>query len=227
MASLRLTDTRPGATPISCAASTLAPNASTTCSASPYTATQADVDHGAVDNQATASGEAGADAVTSPVSSLDTPIKAPSGLRVTLTGAVDGAATVGDEVTRHAVVTNTGLTTVRGLTLTSTSGTPASCPQTTLPPSASVLCTLPAFAVDEGQSNAGQVLTDAIATGHSVSGSVSSAPAVLALPVGSPIPLSGVADLGPTLGAGGGALVAGLGLLLLARSRPRRPRRAT
>jgi hypothetical protein len=115
---------------------------------------------------------------------------------------------------------------VRGLTLLSVSGAPASCPQTTLAPATSVLCTLPGFAVNEGQTNAGQVLTAAVATGHSVSGAVSSAHAVLALPVGAPIPLSGVSDLGPTLGAGGGALVAGLGLLLLAKSRPRRRRRA-
>jgi uncharacterized repeat protein (TIGR01451 family) len=52
---VKITDTMPGLSPISCPSTTLAPAASMTCTAT-YTATQADIAHGSIMNVATASG---------------------------------------------------------------------------------------------------------------------------------------------------------------------------
>ncbi len=194
-----------GSLPITCAATSLAPNATTTCIGSPYTATQADVDKGKVVDTATATANAGATTVNSgPSAPAETVINAPSGLSVQLTGRVNGGATVGDIVRWNVVVTNSGLTTVHDLSLSTPTGVAGTCPQTALAPSASVTCSLPAHTVTETESNTGQVTASLVAAGHSVSGPVASTRAVAAVAVASPIPLTGVSELGPTLGRGSG-----------------------
>jgi hypothetical protein len=75
---------------------------------------------------------------------------------------------------------------------------------------------VPAHTVTETESNTGQVTASLVVAGHSVSGPVASTRAVAAVAVASPIPLTGVSELGPTLGAGSGAVLAGIGFLLIA-----------
>jgi hypothetical protein len=216
-----------GPTPkLNCPASVLDPQQSMTCTAA-YTATQADVDQGHVTNTATAMATTGSVEVASAASTVETAIDAPSALAVTLTGNVNGAATVGDVATVTAKVTNTGLTTIKSLTLSTPSG-PVSCGQSPLAPAASITCELPTRTVTEVDTNTGQVATTVVASGRAVGGPVRSEQAVFAAAVAAPIPLTGVFDLGPTIGAGGGAVLAGIGLLLLASTTGTRRRgRAT
>ncbi len=213
---------------VTCAATTLAVNASTTCTAAPHTITQADIDHGSVTSIATVSAVAGAATVTSTATAVAVAVDARSGLSVQVTGQANGAATVGDTIRWDIVVTNSGQTTVKGLAFASVSGATVTCPRTTLAPAASVTCRIPDHTVTAAETVTGQVTISTQATGRSVTGPVRSDPAVSAVAVGAPIPFTSVSDLGPTIGAAGGALLAGVGFLLLANPRgPGRRRRRT
>ncbi len=67
--------TDPTAGPVTCPVTTLAPSASTTCTAAPHPISQADVDAGLVNNTATATGKSPSNAtVTSNPSSTSTPV---------------------------------------------------------------------------------------------------------------------------------------------------------
>ena len=113
---LGISDATAGA--VSCPATTLAPGAQTTCTATtPHTVTQADVDAGVVSNTATASATpAGGGTVTSPPSSTDTPVAQSSGLTLVKSAAVtdvhgDGSTDLGDTIRWSFVVRNSGTTT--------------------------------------------------------------------------------------------------------------------
>jgi uncharacterized repeat protein (TIGR01451 family) len=203
---------------ISCPVTTLAPDASTTCTAPAYKATQADVDNGDVKNTATATGTpVHGDPVTSDPSSVLTPIHPHSALTLTKTGSVSGSATLGDEVTWTIVVANTGTATVRSIQVNDPSGGVVTCPVTTLKPGASVTCTLAKHKV-----TAGHIDNTATATGSGIDGAVTSPPGSAKVEVSAPLPFTGVASLGPTITAGVAAVIAGIGLLLIAGPRRRR-----
>ena len=140
-----VTDPKAGA--ISCPATTLAPGASTTCTAAAYTITQAEGDAGVVTNTATATGKSPAGAtVTSNTSSTSTTLVAKPAVTLTKSAAVtdvngDGKTDLGDKIQWSFLVKNTG-----NVTLTrSSSPTPrparSTCPVTTLAPGASTTCT--------------------------------------------------------------------------------------
>ena len=140
----------PLAGPVTCLAATLAPGASTTCSAAAHPISQADVDAGVIANTATAQGIAGVGPTASNVtssSSSDTPVARAQGLELTKTATAtdvdgDGANTLGDTVTWSFRLSNTGTVTLNALTVTDPSAGAVSCPATTLAPSATKCSTI-------------------------------------------------------------------------------------
>jgi uncharacterized repeat protein (TIGR01451 family) len=155
-----------------CPVTTLAPGASTTCTAT-YTVTQADLDNGSVNDSATATG-------TPPGSTTDIPPSTPSevtvpatplpGLSIVKSADKSSVSTVGQVITYSFLVTNTGNVTLHGITVNETafSGTGTlsviSCPTTALAPAESTTCTA-VYTVTQSDIEAGKVTNTAIATG--------------------------------------------------------------
>ncbi len=155
---------------VTCPVTTLAPEMSTTCTGT-YTVTQADVDAGGLTNTATASGTPPTGpAVTSDPSTATVTAASSPGLALLKTANPSIVARSGRTITYSFVVTNTGNTTLTGVTVADTSfsgtGTPpvVTCPVTTLVPQASTTCTA-TYVVTQGDVDAGSVVDTAIATG--------------------------------------------------------------
>ncbi|MBO1740594.1 DUF11 domain-containing protein [Leifsonia sp. TF02-11] len=155
---------------ISCTATTLAPSASTDCTAT-YQATQADVDAGTITNTATATGDDPAgDTVTSPVA--DATVTAPNNSALTLTKTANPTTVTaaGQSVVYTFEVTNTGNTTLRSIAITETafSGTgtlpPPTCAVVTLVPGESTQCTT-TYATTAADLGASTIDNTAVATG--------------------------------------------------------------
>uniref|UniRef100_UPI0023B34639 DUF7507 domain-containing protein n=1 Tax=Planotetraspora silvatica TaxID=234614 RepID=UPI0023B34639 len=132
---------------ITCPATSLAPQASTTCTGD-YTVTQADIDAGSIVNTATASGTQPSGAVTeSNASTATVTATADSALTLAKTAAPDTVTSAGQTVTYSHAVTNTGNVTLTSVHVTemsfSGSGTPPviTCGVTTLAPQESTMCT--------------------------------------------------------------------------------------
>jgi conserved repeat domain len=146
-----LTVTSTAAGPINCAATSLAPGASTTCRpAGPYAVTQADVDRGAVTANATASADLAACTGTcTPIASnpagSTTPTDTHPGVGISQVGTLDdrnhdGKANPGETISYLVTVTDTGTTTLSGIAV-SDPGVTLSCPATTLEPGQAMRCT--------------------------------------------------------------------------------------
>jgi uncharacterized repeat protein (TIGR01451 family) len=166
---------------ISCPATTLAPGASTTCTAT-YTVTQADVNAGSVTNTAAASGTPpSGPAVTSPPANVQVTI--PAGPALTVVKSVDPASVgaAGETVTYSFLVTNTGNVDLTGVVVNETAfsgtGTPPvpSCPVTTLAPGASTTCTA-TYTVTQADLDAGTVSNTATASGTPPTGPAVTSP---------------------------------------------------
>ncbi len=136
--------------PIVCPVTTLAPGASTTCSAT-YTVTQADLDNGSVVDTATAHGTPPGG---SPVDSPPDPFTIPtsglvSDVSVVKSSSTVAVTTVGQLVPYSYLVVNTGTTSLTDVNVTDGQTPPSSnvdlspivCPVTTLAPGASTTCT--------------------------------------------------------------------------------------
>ena len=151
-----------------CPSTTLAAGASMTCTAT-YVITQADVDHGAVNDTATATGSPpailGLPPATGTANGTVTIAAAPA-LSLTKTVAPATVTAAGQTVTYSFAVTNTGNVTVHGISIAETafSGTgtlsPATCLATTLAPGASTTCTA-TYTVTQADVDAGQVTNTA------------------------------------------------------------------
>ncbi|MFE4593788.1 DUF7507 domain-containing protein [Streptomyces laurentii] len=169
---------------IECPATTLAPGASVTCTAT-YVVTEADVQAGEVTNTATAAAQdpSGTAVDSAPASAVFTTHRPPAS-SLSLTKSVEpDTATTGDRVTYTYVATNTGETALSGLAVADTAfsgtGTPpdVSCPATTLAPGASVTCRA-TYTVTETDARAGQITNTAKATAQDPSGAdIASGPA--------------------------------------------------
>ncbi|TWJ21544.1 putative repeat protein (TIGR01451 family)/choice-of-anchor A domain-containing protein [Micromonospora endolithica] len=180
--------------PITCAQTTLAPGARTTCTAT-YTVSQADLDNGAVSNTATARGTppGGGAPVVSPPSSLtipDGPVTA--AVAVVKSATTTGISAVGQQVPYEFLVVNTGGLTLTGVAVTDVQTPPSSnadlgpitCPQTTLAPGASTTCTA-TYTVSQADLDNGGVTDTATARGTPPRGEpVESAPSELTIPNG-------------------------------------------
>ncbi|MDH5833569.1 DUF7507 domain-containing protein [Luteimonas kalidii] len=154
---------------ITCAATELAPGASTTCSGT-YAVTQADINTGQISNTATATATdpAGVAVVSAPDDAI---VNAVEVARMTLskTATPTTVAAVGDTVTYTFEVGNTGNVTLDALAIDETafSGTgtapTVTCSATELAPGASTTCTGTAYAVTQEDLDAGEITNTAVA----------------------------------------------------------------
>ncbi|ROR55341.1 putative repeat protein (TIGR01451 family) [Luteococcus japonicus] len=159
-----------GLSAVSCPVNTLAPGATTTCTAT-MRVTPAQMDAGQVNNTATATGtDVTGTTVTKTGSAVLRTTQSPK-LDVTKTASPTTVSTVGDQVTYTFVVTNSGNVTVNDLALTDPMFTPQAitCPATSLAPGASTTCTR-TWTVTQAQVDAGTFTNTATATGTTATG---------------------------------------------------------
>ena len=149
---------------VSCPTSTLAPGASTVCSAS-YAVTQADVDAGSVTNTATldAQGPDGAPLPTLDDSVTVTGTRTPR-LSLAKASPQTGFAAVGDALDYTFTVRKSGNVVITGLAVSDNRIATVSCPVTVLAPGEQTVCT--GFdTVTQADIDAGVVTNVATATG--------------------------------------------------------------
>ncbi|MEP9363159.1 hypothetical protein ABLE68_09360, partial [Nocardioides sp. CN2-186] len=177
LSTVAVTDPKLGA-PITCAATTLAVGASTTCGPKSYTLTQADVDAGKVDNTATATGKgSNGVSVTDDDSATVTVPRTPSIVIDKTAGSitdVDGnGPDAGDTIAYGFKVTNTGNVTLTSVSASDPMFSPAAitCPKTTLVPGESMTCTGKTYTLVQADVNAGKVQNTATTTGTPPTGS--------------------------------------------------------
>ncbi|WP_203994376.1 beta strand repeat-containing protein, partial [Sphaerisporangium rufum] len=165
-----------GAPPVAtCPVSTLAPGATTTCTAT-YVVTQADINAGTVADTAVASGTppGGTLVNSNPSSATVTATPLPS-LALLKTASPATVPSAGRTVTYSFQVTNTGNTTLTSLSVADTvftgTGTPPviTCPVTTLQPGQVTTCT-GTYVTTQADVGNGGVLNTAVATGTPPSG---------------------------------------------------------
>ena len=187
-----------------CAIDTLTPQASTSCSAT-YVATQADIDHGSIDDTASAtalspSGETlTSNAATASVTATSSPA-----ITLTKTASPTAVSAAGQAVAYSFLVTNSGNVSVHDLAVTDTQAAPAgpldaapSCPSAPLAPGTSATCT-GTYTVNQADINHGAIDDTAVATATSPSGvSVTSNQATAAITVSPPAPPPIVPPLPP------------------------------
>jgi large repetitive protein len=162
--SLIVTDPQPGLSAVSCPVNTLAPAATTTCTAK-YVVTQMDVDAGQIVNTGTAKGSTPAGPVTAN-DTLTTPLTQSPHLTLTKAGVLDitvvappDRADVGDVINYTLTATNDGNTTLTNVTisdpllgtLTCTPAQPA-----TLAPTKTLTCS-GAYVLTQADINSGNV----------------------------------------------------------------------
>ncbi len=164
----------PGIT-ITCEASSLAPGASTNCTADmPYTITAADEAAGKVINTATSTGtDPDNGGVTSNEDSTETPVTAPApalSIEKTAGTPVDknnsGITDAGDTIAYTFVVTNTGNVPLHDVKVNDPKAGAVTCEATTLAPGQSINCAADApYIVSETDETAGKVINTATSTG--------------------------------------------------------------
>ena len=130
-----------------CPDTPLAPGASATCTSS-YPVTQADADHGSIDNSAVASATDPTGAsVGSPPSTAHVTITAAPALSLVKSSPNTLVSQAGESVAYEFIVTNTGNVTMTDVVITDAFEAPAGpaltpvCPDAPLPPGASMTCT--------------------------------------------------------------------------------------
>jgi uncharacterized repeat protein (TIGR01451 family) len=215
-----------------CAATSLAAGTSTTCSAAPYTVTQADVDAGAVTNTATASatldGCASGCGLVSPEASAVSPTHSVGGLSATKTGVLDdrngdGVANPGESIRYTVRLTNTGTVTLTGVTTSDPLET-LSCDGSSIAPSASIDC-VGSYTVTKADATAGSVRNTVTAGAVTPLGqkvTTTAATVNSAAPARDGLASTGLTFSWHTAAAGIMMIAAGAGLVLLVVLRRRR-----
>ncbi len=185
-----------GLSAVTCLVTTLAPGASTTCTAT-YTVTQADIDHGSVDDTATATGTPpSGPRVTSPPSDASVTATAAPGISIVKSATVSDVAhfLAGQAITYTFVVTNTGNVTLHDVRVTDTGFTgtgplsAVSCPDgggtSTVPalaPGTQAICTA-TYTLTTADVDAGSLSNTGNATGTPPTGADVTAASPLDLP---------------------------------------------
>jgi len=178
---VKVSDPKLSGTAITCTPTTLAPGAQATCTAAaPYTLTQADVDAGSLVNTATATGTAPDGTTTTGTASVAlTPVQQPA-ITMTKTASPTTVTAVGQVVTYTFAITNSGNTSLTGVTPTdpltglsalsckNSAGTAVTIPAS-LAPKATLTCTATRTATQDDL-NAGKVVNTASITATSPKG---------------------------------------------------------
>jgi uncharacterized repeat protein (TIGR01451 family) len=193
----------PKAGEVTCPVTTLAPEASVTCTAEPYTVTADDITAGVVRNIAVGHGTppgTGPPVDTPPVT-VDVPVDDSSsggGGAEDSTPAItlvkraslsdedgDDLADAGEEVTYTFLVTNTGDVTLTDVAVDDPKISDVTCPATTLDPGESMTCTAATYVVTDADIDAGSVDNVATASGAPTDGgdAVESPPSSTSIPV--------------------------------------------
>ncbi|MCB1554849.1 MAG: DUF11 domain-containing protein [Xanthomonadales bacterium] len=160
--------------PATCPLTTLNPGETTTCTGV-HTITLAEVNAGGVDNTATATGSPpSGDPVTSPPSTVNTPVSATASIELVKTADAPTLPTVGSDIQYTFVATNTGNVTLNNVTITdplpglsALSCTPVQ--PATLDPGQALSCTA-TYTVTTADLNAGGVDNTASVSGTPPSG---------------------------------------------------------
>jgi uncharacterized repeat protein (TIGR01451 family) len=177
-----VTDPMPGLSVITCAAASLAPAASETCTAT-YTTTQADVDAGGLTNTGTATGTPPTGpAVTAPFTLLVPAAQAPA-ITLAKTASIGSFAIAGTPITYSYLVMNSGNVTLTAVDVVDPMpGLSAiSCPTTTLAPAASQICTA-TYTTTQADVDAGGLTNTGTATGTPPSGPDVTSPSTVTVP---------------------------------------------
>ncbi len=153
---------------VDCPTTTLAPTASTTCTAT-YTLTQTDVDSGHVANTATVTGTDPNDTDVDATDSTDTPIAAGPAITLDKQAGVPSGNSAGDTVDYTFLVTNTGNVTLTGIVVDDPLVGTVDCPTTTLAPTESTTCTA-TYTLTQADVDAGVVDNTATVTGTDPNG---------------------------------------------------------
>jgi uncharacterized repeat protein (TIGR01451 family) len=171
---------------VTCALTTLAPGAQTSCTSdADYTIDQDDVDAGFVTDAATAGAvdSYGAAVTSSPVGTT-TPVMHRSGLAATDQATVsdvnaNGRVDSGDTIAYSVVVRNVGTVTLHGVSVSDLLTGAMTCPNGTVPPGGRVTCTATAaYSITPADVTAGQVTDTATASALDPAGAaVSASPA--------------------------------------------------
>ncbi|GAB3312298.1 hypothetical protein GCM10027298_37400 [Epidermidibacterium keratini] len=155
---------------LECSGTSVAPGATITCGAFTYTLTQADVDAGMVTNSASASGQLPNGDPVDGIDTVEVPLDRTSSLAVDKSAGdvVDANGTgrpdAGDTIDYTFTVTNTGNTTINGVSIDDPKIASVVCPTTTVAPGESVTCTA-TYIVSQADLNAGEVVNTATASG--------------------------------------------------------------
>jgi uncharacterized repeat protein (TIGR01451 family) len=160
---------------VTCPAAALAPHDDVTCTAAPYTLTQADVNSGAVENTATAIGTPPTGPDVTDDDDTTTPTPAAPSLRLDKqAGAVadldDNGIDAGDTIDYTFQVRNTGNLPLDPVTVSDPKLGAVNCPAGPLAPNATVVCVPVTYAVTLADIIAGGVENTATATGQPPSG---------------------------------------------------------
>jgi len=160
---------------VTCAATSLAAGAWTTCTAAAYPLTQADVDAGKVDNTATATGKGSNGKTVTDTDSRTVTVPARPAIELEKTAGaiqdVDGnGPDAGDTIAYTFTVTNTGNVTLNPVTVADPKVGTVTCPSGPLAPGADVDCTAVPYSLTNADVTAGKVDNIATATGTSPKG---------------------------------------------------------
>ena len=164
-----------------CLATTLAPSAQTTCTAT-YTLTQADIDAGQLLNSAAVSATPPHSPIVVDTAFTVTPLPASPSITLDKQAGKPTGATAGSTILYRFLVTNTGNVTLDTLTVTDPLVGPVSCPVTTLAPNTSTLC-LALYAITQAQVDAGVVSNSATVTATAPAGETTTASDAIDVPI--------------------------------------------
>jgi len=158
---------------VSCPVTTLAPGASTICTAT-YSVTQADLDAGQVTNIASVSGTPSGGTLTPVEDTVTVSGTQSPALSLSKTALNSDFAAVGDVLDYEYLVTNTGNVEVTEIVVSDDKIASVTCPVTTLIPSASTTCTA-SYSVTQADLDAGEVVNLASVSGAPSGGTLTPA----------------------------------------------------
>ncbi|WP_327075409.1 DUF11 domain-containing protein [Kitasatospora purpeofusca] len=169
LSGIAVSDQGPGTPAVTCPVTTLAPGASTTCTAT-YTTTEADVKTGKIVDVSKVTGTGpGGSQVTNTSNEVTIPLAA---VKIEKKAQEDSFSAAGQTIHYTFTVTNTGQTPLSGIAVSDQGpGTPAvTCPVTTLAPGASTTCTA-TYTTTEADVKTGKIVDVSKVTGTGPGGS--------------------------------------------------------